>query len=124
MKTRPKAVAFDVIETLFALEPMRARFRPLGLPDGALEVWFAQVLRNAFALDATGVYKPFGEVARGTLEVLLAEYKSPATVPALHRALSSFQELPPHEDVAPTFQRLHECAVRIVTLSNGRAAIT
>ena len=124
MKIRPKAVAFDVIETLFALEPMRARFRSLGLPDGALEVWFAQLLRNAFALDATGVYKPFGEVARGTLEVLLAEYKSPATVPALDRALSSFQELPAHDDVAPAFQRLRDGAVRIVTLSNGSAETT
>ncbi|SRR6266404_5846006 len=124
MKNRPKVVAFDVVETLFALEPIRARFRSLGLPDGALEVWFAQLLRNAFALDATDVYKPFGEVARGTLEVLLAEYKSPATVPALDRTLLSFQELPAHDDVAPAFQRLLAGAVRIVTLSNGSAETT
>lgn len=119
MKKRPQVVAFDVVETLFALEPIRRGFRSMGLPDGALEIWFARLLRTAFALDATGVYKPFGEVALGTLEVLLAEYERPATVPALGHALSGFQELPAHDDVAPAFQSLREAAVRIVTLSNG-----
>jgi hypothetical protein len=75
MKHRPQVVAFDVIETLFSLEPMRARFQGLGLRADALELWFARLLRNAFALDASGTFKTFGEVARATLDVMLSEHR-------------------------------------------------
>ncbi len=60
MKLRPDVVAFDVLETLFSLEPMRAKLIGLGLPAEALELWFARLLRNAFALDASGTFKPGG----------------------------------------------------------------
>lgn len=124
MKFQPKVVAFDVVETLFTLEPMRVRFQSLGLPAYALDLWFARLLRNAFALDAVGNYKPFSEVALGTLQVLLAECSSSDAGTPLNHVLSGFQELPPHKDVAPAFQRLQEGKLRIVTLSNGSADTT
>ena len=124
MKLHPGVVAFDVVETLFSLKPMRERLRALGLSGAALEVWFAQLLLNAFALDASGTYKPFGEVARGTLEVMLAEYGRTATASALNETLSGLMELPAHEDVAPAFQFLREAGVRIVALTNGSADTT
>ena len=99
MKSRPKVVAFDVVETLFSLEPMRARLRSLELPDDALKLWFARLLRNAFALDASGTFKPFDEVARATLEVMLAEHRLTADPSALSQALAGFGELPAHADV-------------------------
>lgn len=124
MKSRPKVVAFDVVETLFSLEPLRAHLEVLGLTGAALEIWFARLLRNAFALEASGVYKPFGEVARATLEVLLVENQSAADASALDQALAGFAELPAYADVAPAFQLLHEAGVRIVTLTNGGADTT
>jgi 2-haloacid dehalogenase len=124
MKTRPKVVAFDVVETLFALEPLRGRLRALGLPGEALAIWFARLLRNAFALDAAGTYKPFGEVARGTLEALLAEFQCPADALAIDQTLSGFGDLPVHDDVAPAFQLLRDNGVRIIALTNGSADIT
>lgn len=45
-------MAFNVVETLFALKPMRGQLLVLGLPSEALEIWFAGLLLNAFALDA------------------------------------------------------------------------
>lgn len=121
LKARPSIVAFDVVETLFSLEPMRERLRALGLSGVALEVWFARLLRNAFALDASGTYSSFGEVARGTLEVLLVESGCLVAAPALDQALEGFSELPAFPDVAPTFQLLQEAGVRIITLTNGQA---
>lgn len=70
MKHRPHVVAFDVIETTFSLESMRPRLQAAGLPGHLLETWFAQLLRDAFALDASGVYKPFRDVAAARLECL------------------------------------------------------
>lgn len=124
MKSRPKVVAFDVVETLFSLEPLRAHLAILGLTGAALEIWFARLLRNAFALDASGVYKPFGEVARATLEVFLVEYQFAADAPALDRALAGFAEMPAYADAAPALQLLRQAGVRIVTLTNGHADTT
>ena len=124
MKCRPKVVAFDVVETLFALEPLRERLRVLGLTGAALEVWFARLLRDAFALDAGGTFNPFGEVARATLEVMLAGHRLTPDSSALSHVLAGFSELPAYPDVAPAFELLHEAGVRIVTLTNGHADTT
>lgn len=121
MKPRPSVVAFDVVETLFSLEPLRARWCALGLPAEALELWFARLLRNAFALEASGTFQTFGEVARATLEVLLAEHGLVAAAPALGEALAGFGELPAHADGAPALQLLHAAGVRLVALTNGEA---
>jgi 2-haloacid dehalogenase len=121
MKYRPQVVAFDVIETLFSLEPMRARLHRFGLPNEALELWFARLLRNAFALDASGSFTSFGEVARATLDVMLAENRLTAETEDVNRALSGLAELPAHPDVAPAFQWLRAASIRVVALTNGHA---
>ena len=58
-----------MMETLFPLEPLRGTCQALGLPAAAVELWFARCIRNALALDASGIYRSFGEVARATLAV-------------------------------------------------------
>lgn len=121
MKHRPQVVAFDVIETLFSLAPMRARFQRLGLPAEALELWFARLLRNAFALDASGTFKPFGEVAHATLNVMLSEHRLTPSAEAVQQVFEGLAELPAHPDVATAFQWLHEFGIRIVALTNGNA---
>ena len=124
MKLRPEVVAFDVLETLFSLEPMRAKLIGLGLPSEALELWFARLLRNAFALDASGTFKPFAEIASGTLEVMLAGHQISADVENLTATLAEFSELPAHTDVLPAFQMLQKADICIVALTNGSADIT
>lgn len=121
MKTRPEVVAFDVVETLFSLEPLRARLCALGLPAEALELWFARLLRNAFALEASGTFQTFGAVAGATLEGLLAEHRLTAEASAVSGALAGFGELPAHADVAPALRVLHAAGVRLVALTNGNA---
>ena len=65
MSLRPSVIAFDVIETVFSLETLRGRFEVVGLPGTALETWFAQTLRDAFALDATGAFVSFSGCGYG-----------------------------------------------------------
>ncbi|MPZ97628.1 MAG: haloacid dehalogenase, partial [Propionibacteriales bacterium] len=54
MPRRPSAIAFDVIETLFPLDPLRQRITDTGLPGHLLELWFTRLLRDGFVLAATG----------------------------------------------------------------------
>lgn len=122
MANPPAAVAFDVIETVFSLENLRPRLAGSGLPGHLLETWFAHILRDAFALDATGVYRPFRDVAGAALEALLASKQaSPA---ASDDVIQGFGELDAHPDAAPAMRALRDADVRIVALTNGSASVT
>jgi 2-haloacid dehalogenase len=121
-RTPPAVVAFDVVGTLFSLDPLAARMRDVGLPERRLTEWFARFLRDAFALEIAGGYVPFRQVAGGALEVMLAEHGLPASSASI--VLGGFSELPPHPDVRPAFEQLRGAGVRVVALTNGSAETT
>jgi len=123
-KRRPRIVAFDVIETLFDTKPLDPLLSSIGLPGGSLRVWFARFLRDAFALEVIGEYRPFHEVAAASLEALLLEHRLEAGREKIDKVLSGFAELPPHSDVKPAFQSLRDAGVRIITLTNGSSGTT
>ncbi len=119
MPNRPQIVAFDVIETLFSLEALRARLQEAQLPPDALELWFAKTLRDGFALAAADVFQPFQQVAAGTLAVLLVDNGQKPDGDRIQSVLQGFGELQAHPDVAPAFEKLRAADVRILTLTNG-----
>lgn len=121
---RPHAVALDIVETVFALEPLSARLKTVGVPETALRLFFAQMLRDAFALEASGAYKPFKEVAAGSLAVVMANHGVEAQPSKLQTVLAGFAELPAHPDVAPALERLHSAGIRVIALTNGGAENT
>lgn len=124
MPSRPRVVAFDVIETTFSLESMRARLEDFGLPGPALEVWFARTLRDAFALAATDCYAPFGDVASAALESLAVEHGLNITPARVAAVLQEMGELDPQPDAAAAMQRLRSDGIRIIALTNGPSAVT
>lgn len=121
---RPRVVAFDVVETLFALEPVRKRLQGLGLDAGALEHWFAGFLRDAIALSASGVYTPFRPVAASSLAVFLSRHGVEPSEEHVDGVLSGFGELEAHDDVRPALELLRDRGVPAVALSNGAAEST
>jgi 2-haloacid dehalogenase len=121
MAKRPLVVAFDVIETLFPLEPMRKRLIDSGQPGHVLELWFSRLLRDAFALVASDSYRPFGEIATSALR---STARPALGDEAVQTILAGFAELDPHPDVEPAVRLLREARVRMVTLTNGSAQNT
>lgn len=121
MPGRPLVIAFDVIETMFPLEPLRQRLVAAGQSGHVLEVWFSTLLRNAFALVASGGYRPFGEIAA---DALRSAADGPVTDEQVHDVLAGFAELDPHEDVEPAMRTAGEAGVRMITLTNGSARMT
>jgi 2-haloacid dehalogenase len=115
---RPVAAVFGVFETIFPLEGLRPRLASLEL-DRELDVFFARVLRDALALDATGTFAPFREIASGTLEVLCAQRGLTPDRAAIETVLDGFRTLDPHPDVRPAMERLRRAGIAIATLSNG-----
>ena len=119
-----KAVAFDVIETLFDIQPLEKKLKAAGLPSGSLKLWFARVLRDAFALEIAGEYKTFAEVGGTTLEALFREHRVEPERSTITDIIKSFAELPPHSDVQPAFESVRTAKLAIVLLTNGSAETT
>jgi hypothetical protein len=60
-----KAVLLDLFGTLFPLEPLGKHLETAGVPASALKLWFARILRDAWALEVARQYRPFREAAAG-----------------------------------------------------------
>ena len=121
MSRRPAVVAFDVIETLMSLEPLRARLTDIGQPPGLLEAWYTRTLRDGMALSATGDYVAFTDVAEAALRALTHYTVSDEQVAAV---MAGWDELPAFPDAAPAVTRLTEAGVRVACLTNGSAHLT
>lgn len=103
------------------LEPLRRRIVEAGQPGQVLELWFARLLRDAFALVASGGYRPFGEIAASALSSATDHSLSDE---AGQRIVAGFAELEPHADVEPALRRARDSGAHVVTLTNGSAQTT
>jgi 2-haloacid dehalogenase len=121
MSRRPAVVAFDVMETLASLEPLRARLTQTGQPPGLLEAWYTRTLRDGMALSATGDYTGFTEVADAALRGLTHYTISDDQVAYV---MAGFDELPAFPDALPAVTRLAEAGLRVACLTNGSASFT
>jgi 2-haloacid dehalogenase len=121
MTRRPAVVAFDVIETLMSLEPLRARLTEAGQPPALLEAWYTRTLRDGMALSATGDYVPFADVAEAALRGLTHYTISDEQVASV---MAGWEELPAFPDALPAITRLTEAGVRVACLTNGSASLT
>ena len=117
MTLRPAVVAFDMIETLMSLEPLRERLIEAGQPADRLEAWYTRTLRDGIALSATGDYVAFADVAASALRgYSLADEQ-------VAQLLAAFGELPAFPDVAPAITQLTEAGIRVAILTNGSSSL-
>jgi 2-haloacid dehalogenase len=121
MTARPAVVAFDVIETLMSIEPLRARLAGAGCPPHLLETWYARILRDGMALSAAGDYADFPSVAEAALRSLTGR---PDADERLAAVIADLGDLPAFPDALPAVTRLAEAGVRVACLTNGRADTT
>lgn len=121
---KPSVVALDIVETVFSLESLGEKFRKAGLSETDLPLFFAQMLRDAFALEASATYKPFREVASANLAVLMATRGLEPEKSAIEAVIGGFGELVPHPDVQPALEELRSAGIRVIALTNGSAETT
>lgn len=114
--TLPRLLLLDVNETLSDMSGLVPAFERAGIAAAEVPVWFAGVLRDAFALTALGDRPAFADLAAASLE---AAYGGEVVDPVM----SAFTGLAPHPDVLPGLQALAGLGVRLATLSNGSAGV-
>lgn len=120
----PSVIVFDVNETLSDLGPMNGRFTDLRRPAGLATTWFAQVLRDKFALAAAGSSATFSTIADRVLHSTFAHHapnRNPDT--AVAHVLEGFTSLDVHPDVPTGVRALTGGGLRLLTLSNGAAPV-
>jgi 2-haloacid dehalogenase len=121
---RPAVVVFDVNETLSDLSPMGGYFAEVGCDEGTARWWFASLLRDGFALTAAGVNPAFADVAGDALRAVLSgRALNRSEDDAVAHLLGRFRNLGVHDDVVPGVGALAAGGHRLVTLTNGAAAI-
>ncbi|MFR9673697.1 haloacid dehalogenase type II [Streptomyces sp. TR06-5] len=123
MRNTPRAVLFDVNETLSDLTPLAERFEDVGVPRSLMPGWFAGVLRDGFALTAAGAYADFRSVARAGLRTVLRGAGTTGDPEDdVEHVLNGLAELTVHPDVPEGVRGLHTAGFRLATMTNGSAA--
>lgn len=112
-------VAFDVIGTLFSLERLRPELRRIGAPEAALEVWFAQSLRDFFAYSHAGGYVQLAEVLAAALPRTLRSLDVEADVGDRRAVFDALSELEPGPGAVEACVMLSDAGCRLVALTNG-----
>jgi len=113
---RPAVVAFDMIDTLMSLEPLRERLTEAGQPPHLLEAWYTRTLRDGMALSATGDYASFSDVAESSLRGLTSYSISDEQVAQI---MAGFSELPAFPDAVSAVTSLTDAGLRVACLTNG-----
>lgn len=121
---RPRAVAFDIVGTVFPLDPLRPLLTTRGLPATALDVWFASALRDAFALAAVDRFRPFAEVLRAALVAVSGELGAPVSDAEAGAVVERVATLPARADAREAFGRLRAAGLPLLAVSNGAAETT
>ncbi|MEG4503856.1 hypothetical protein QUA81_13415 [Microcoleus sp. F6_B4] len=112
-------VVFDIIGTCFSLDKPRQRLVELGAPAHALELWFAQTLRDAFALSHAGSYRPLKEVLEAELPRTLKVLGIEADAQKRSHIVKAFSELELQPEALEAFGILTAFGWKLVALTNG-----
>lgn len=117
-------IVFDVNETLSDMSPMSERFREVGAPADMAKLWFATLLRDGFALTASGDNGSFATIGAEVLRGLLSgvELDQPLDA-AVDHVMGGMKDFEVHPDVPEGIRALRAAGFRLVTLSNGSAQI-
>ena len=121
---RPKMVAFDIIGTVFPLEPLRSSIVALGLPPAGLEGWFAAGCRDAFAMAAVGDYKPFTTILEAALDGVLAEQGLDPSEHERKALVKQLETLDARDGAREAFSLLADAEIPVIALSNGAKSST
>jgi 2-haloacid dehalogenase len=115
----PRVLVLDVNETLSDLSHLRKGVESAGIHWTIVDLWFARVLRDGFALATLGESAGFADIAGHTLRTLAPDLDDEV----VDGFVSAFGTLPLHQDVAPGLRSLVAHGVPVVTLSNGSASV-
>ncbi|MEH2120926.1 HAD family hydrolase [Nostoc sp.] len=112
-------ITFDILATCFSLNKPRQALVALGAPAHTLELWFAQTLRDAFALSHAGHYQPLRQILAAELPRSLAVIGVETTEQQRSQVLDTFTQLELQTGALIAFNQLQSDGWRLIALTNG-----
>ena len=117
-------VVFDIIGTCFSLNKLQQQLTELGAPASTTKLWFAQSLRDAFALSHAGKYQPLKDILQAelprTLKLLEVELNSSER----SQVIEKLSQLELNQSAEAAFELLTKAGYQIVALTNGSKSAT
>ncbi len=120
----PGTAFFDIIGTCFSFVRIREQLAALQAPPLLFDLWFAQTLRDAFALSHSGGYVQLREVFAAELPRTLRAAAVETTPADRARLLGLFGEMPPQPGLAEATGSLRDAGWKVVALTQGAAETT
>lgn len=118
------AVAFDVIGTLFSLDTLRPLLERVGAPPHVLELWFAETLRDFFALSHSGSYAPLADVLAAALPRALGTLGVSANADQRKAIMEGLQRLEPAPGAEDGCRLFADNGWTLLALTNGSREVT
>lgn len=117
-----KHIFFDVNETLTDFSQLAAAMNELGLSDTDMQLWFARVLRDGFAITLTNQPVDFFQIAEAALVNLLQERGLKVKSERISQTVQQLAQLPAHQGLATAITQLTDLNLTVSTLTNGSTA--
>ncbi len=121
-QSRPKALIFDVNETLLDLSHVQTEFQDFFGEKYAFKYWFSLLLQYSLVDTVTGNYHDFKKIGEAVLKMTEAFFDQQLTTSQKEAIQQKLAQLPPHSEVEEGLSRLKEAGFRLYTLTNSAKA--
>ncbi|WP_299152973.1 haloacid dehalogenase type II [uncultured Christiangramia sp.] len=120
MKLTPKALIFDVNETLLDLSPLKESInKALGI-EYAADIWFAELLQYSLVETVSDSYHNFSQIAQEVLRMNALKYDLDLSKEELQKTLKPITSLKAYPDVMPGLEDLKSSGFKLIAYSNGK----
>ncbi|MBA2272375.1 MAG: haloacid dehalogenase type II [Actinobacteria bacterium] len=115
----PRAILFDVNETLLDMAALDPLFEGLFGDRSARAQWFDRMLQSALVSTVTARYSEFGVTGLAALEMLATQRGVELSDGHRSELRETMRHLPPHPEVRTSLERLRDAGLRLATLTNS-----
>ncbi|ARU90206.1 haloacid dehalogenase type II [Pseudomonas sp. M30-35] len=115
-------IVFDVNETLLDITTLNPLFKRVFADAAVLREWFAQLILYSQTMTLSGLYRPFGELAAGSLKMLASIHGKTIIDADIDELKQRMSTMPAHADVVPALKRFRDAGFRLVTLTNSASS--
>ncbi|KGO92268.1 haloacid dehalogenase type II [Flavobacterium subsaxonicum] len=117
---RPKALFFDINETVLNLEPLKVSINTvLGNKPGLATLWFTTMLQYSLVVTAAGKYEDFGAIGAAALLMVAKNNGIALTQEQAKNAIKPILNLQPHPDVVSSLKKLKANGYKLVSFTNS-----
>jgi 2-haloacid dehalogenase len=112
-------IVFDVNETLLDLETMVPIFERIFKDQGAMRLWFANLILYSCALTVADAYVPFTEIGGAVMQMLAKTKGIEISEADKVELTNTFASMPPHPEVPAALRKLRDHGFRLFTLTDN-----